>query len=58
MSSLLRGEFSESVESFTVIDCRFPYEFAGGHIQVENILVMVIMLSDEIRYSVSCLQWA
>lgn len=29
---LIQGEFAEHVSSFKVIDCRYPYEFAGGHI--------------------------
>lgn len=33
MARLLRGEFKDSVASFKVIDCRYPYEFDGGHIR-------------------------
>lgn len=33
MANLLRGEYSESVGSFKVVDCRYPYEFEGGHIR-------------------------
>lgn len=33
MAKLLRGEYQESVASFKVIDCRYPYEFEGGHIR-------------------------
>lgn len=33
MAKLLRGEFKDSVASFKVIDCRYPYEFDGGHIR-------------------------
>lgn len=32
MSKLLKGEFNDRVASFKVIDCRYPYEFEGGHI--------------------------
>lgn len=32
MAKLIRGDFSDSVASFKVIDCRYPYEFVGGHI--------------------------
>lgn len=32
MANLLRGDFDESVASFKVIDCRYPYEYEGGHI--------------------------
>jgi M-phase inducer phosphatase len=33
MSQLLLGEFNDRVASYKVIDCRYPYEFEGGHIQ-------------------------
>lgn len=33
MAKLLMGEFQDSVASFKVIDCRYPYEFEGGHIR-------------------------
>lgn len=32
MAKLLRGGFQDSVASFKVVDCRYPYEFEGGHI--------------------------
>nr|XP_032808370.1 M-phase inducer phosphatase 2-like [Petromyzon marinus] len=33
MAALLRGEFSDSVPRFLVLDCRYPYEFEGGHVR-------------------------
>jgi M-phase inducer phosphatase len=32
MRSLLMGEFDDCVSSFKIIDCRYPYEYEGGHI--------------------------
>ncbi|KAH1023036.1 M-phase inducer phosphatase isoform X1 [Dendroctonus ponderosae] len=32
LKNLLDGKFSGRVPSFTIIDCRYPYEFQGGHI--------------------------
>lgn len=32
MRNLMLGAFDDSVASFKVIDCRYPYEFQGGHI--------------------------
>lgn len=32
LSRLMAGEYSDVVTSFTIIDCRFPYEYNGGHI--------------------------
>lgn len=38
MANLLRGDYKDSVASFRVIDCRYPYEFEGGHIRgAENL---------------------
>ncbi|XP_011302692.1 M-phase inducer phosphatase isoform X3 [Fopius arisanus] len=32
LSALIRGEFSESVNSYKIVDCRYPYEYEAGHI--------------------------
>lgn len=32
LANLLRNCYSESIESYTIIDCRYPYEYEGGHI--------------------------
>jgi M-phase inducer phosphatase 2 len=31
--ALTEGQYSEDVKSFEVIDCRYPYEYEGGHIR-------------------------
>lgn len=33
LARLLRGEFAELASRFKIIDCRYPYEFDGGHIR-------------------------
>ncbi|XP_076438789.1 uncharacterized protein LOC143277770 [Babylonia areolata] len=33
LSMLMSGEYADQVEEFHIIDCRFPYEFEGGHIK-------------------------
>ncbi|XP_037297569.1 M-phase inducer phosphatase isoform X2 [Manduca sexta] len=32
LAGLLRGEYEDSISEFQVIDCRYPYEYDGGHI--------------------------
>lgn len=32
LSRLMNGEFNHTIDSFKVIDCRYPYEYEGGHI--------------------------
>ncbi|BFZ01290.1 hypothetical protein BsWGS_04329 [Bradybaena similaris] len=33
LSQLMADAFSDVVEEYQIIDCRYPYEFEGGHIQ-------------------------
>ncbi|XP_055980751.1 M-phase inducer phosphatase 3 [Sorex fumeus] len=33
VAALLTGKFQDLIEKFYIIDCRFPYEYLGGHIQ-------------------------
>lgn len=30
------GKFSNIVERFVIVDCRYPYEYEGGHIKVRQ----------------------
>lgn len=34
LSDLLQGVYKDTVQSFRIIDCRYPYEYTGGHIKV------------------------
>lgn len=33
MANLINGTYKDSVASYKIIDCRYPYEFEGGHIR-------------------------
>lgn len=33
LAHLLSGKFQHSIEDFQIVDCRYPYEFQGGHIE-------------------------
>ncbi|XP_036804932.1 M-phase inducer phosphatase isoform X3 [Oncorhynchus mykiss] len=36
VASLLRGQYSGTVGDFLIIDCRYPYEYHGGHIRLSS----------------------
>ncbi|XP_006893006.1 PREDICTED: M-phase inducer phosphatase 1 isoform X2 [Elephantulus edwardii] len=33
MASVLNGKFDNLIKEFVIIDCRYPYEYEGGHIK-------------------------
>ncbi|KAM7362114.1 string isoform 1-T2 [Cochliomyia hominivorax] len=33
VARLLKGDFNDKVASYKIIDCRYPYEYEGGHIE-------------------------
>ncbi|XP_030747369.1 M-phase inducer phosphatase-like [Sitophilus oryzae] len=33
MSNVIRGKYTPMLNSFLIIDCRYPYEYNGGHIE-------------------------
>ncbi|XP_047550955.1 M-phase inducer phosphatase 1 isoform X3 [Lutra lutra] len=33
MASVLNGKFANLIKQFVIIDCRYPYEYEGGHIK-------------------------
>ncbi|XP_071089154.1 M-phase inducer phosphatase-like [Haliotis cracherodii] len=33
VSQLLTGEYDDVISSYRIIDCRYPYEYEGGHIE-------------------------
>ncbi|KAK3576958.1 hypothetical protein CHS0354_005963 [Potamilus streckersoni] len=34
MAALVRGNYNEEIGNINIIDCRYPYEYRGGHIKV------------------------
>ena len=40
LCDLMDGKYRAVVESFTVIDARYPYEYNGGHIKVRLTAVL------------------
>lgn len=33
LAGLMRGDFSDSISDFKIVDCRYPYEYEAGHIE-------------------------
>ncbi|XP_052228863.1 M-phase inducer phosphatase 1-like [Dreissena polymorpha] len=46
MSAVLHGCYDAEIDGVTVIDCRYPYEFEGGHIQGAVNLYTRVMVRD------------
>ena len=44
MAALQGGEYEHIVEKAIIVDCRYPYEFEGGHIKVRLKLKTVFIL--------------
>ncbi|OLY84253.1 M-phase inducer phosphatase [Smittium mucronatum] len=36
MSNLINGKYSNIIDELIIVDCRFPYEFKGGHIAIAS----------------------
>ncbi|XP_039692124.1 M-phase inducer phosphatase 3 isoform X8 [Pteropus medius] len=47
VAALLLGKFQGLIEKFYIIDCRYPYEYLGGHIQKRIIIVFYCEFSSE-----------
>uniref|UniRef100_A0A182PIY7 protein-tyrosine-phosphatase n=1 Tax=Anopheles epiroticus TaxID=199890 RepID=A0A182PIY7_9DIPT len=48
MARLLRGDYSDKIASFKIIDCRYPYEYEGGHIRGAKNLYTQEQIVDEL----------
>ena len=47
MIDLLQGKYSSEIEHIHVIDCRYPYEYDGGHISIAKNLFTRPQISQE-----------
>ena len=42
MSDVLDGVYDKCVDKVTIIDCRYPFEYEGGHIEVNINLASIL----------------
>ncbi|XP_055585470.1 M-phase inducer phosphatase 2-like [Uranotaenia lowii] len=50
MAELVRGAYDHKIASYKIIDCRYPYEFEGGHIRgARNLYTQDQILEELIR---------
>lgn len=48
LARLIRGEFADVVHHYVTIDCRYPYEYNGGHIRVSVFATISSLFSSQI----------
>uniref|UniRef100_A0A182RHY4 protein-tyrosine-phosphatase n=1 Tax=Anopheles funestus TaxID=62324 RepID=A0A182RHY4_ANOFN len=53
MAHLVRGDYNDKIASFKIIDCRYPYEYEGGHIRGAKNLYTQEQIIDELIKSKS-----
>ncbi|XP_053306054.1 M-phase inducer phosphatase 1-like [Spea bombifrons] len=46
LAKLLTGEYNDVTQQYCVVDCRYPYEFSGGHIKGSKNLYREEQISD------------
>jgi len=54
MARLLQDEYSDVIEKYTVVDCRYPYEYDGGHILVRIAYTLQFLPRDAMMNSYGC----
>lgn len=47
---ILNGHYNDVIESFSIVDCRYPYEYEGGHIKTAvNLYTQELILNHFIK---------
>ncbi|KAL6263673.1 hypothetical protein P5V15_003762 [Pogonomyrmex californicus] len=54
LAALLRGEFIDRIRSYKIIDCRYPYEYEGGHIEGALNLYSIDLIKQNMLDHLNC----
>ncbi len=50
LAQVIKGYYNDLIESYTIVDCRYPYEYNGGHIKgAKNIYSQEAILNEFIK---------
>ena len=41
LAELMTGGFSDVVDHYEILDCRYPYEYEGGHVDVSTATLLL-----------------
>lgn len=55
MCAAMNRHFSDVVERLFIIDCRYPYEYDGGHIKVRMMLFFLVVYRQIMKLSTKVL---
>ena len=53
MARIVNNEFEDKLVDYTIVDCRYPYEFEGGHIKVGLYKLKLVNRSLNSLFSIS-----
>eukprot|EP01083_Nonionella_stella_P012679 35891_1 len=61
LTKLMEGEYSELIDHFAIIDCRYGYEYNNGHIQcavnVQSQQLLELMFKTNLKHSDKRIAW-
>lgn len=50
LAQVMKGHYNDLIEDYTIVDCRYPYEYNGGHIKgAKNIYSREAILNEFIK---------
>jgi hypothetical protein len=50
VAEIVRGDHDDVIGNVTIVDCRYPYEYEGGHIRVRILQQIYVFKNPKIIY--------